>query len=218
MMNQSIGDVSWHFSYDHDVGKALNAEEYQVQQDVVLNQMGPHVTMKAVVEKQKLDSSQPVTEEGQGHLKGDQDAQLHSPSPTLPNSTSPLHMDSEIKAQGEQLFEILQMFKQATTSPLSTSVLETPSHKVISQEVRNNFLGGSPDKQRKIPRLSAKSSKGKYVLKLAQDLIAKKCGIVQDEDSLEETTLQQYLDMYKKPLPNSSMQAILKLPEVAAEK
>jgi hypothetical protein len=41
---------------------------------------------------------------------------------------------------------------------------------------------------------------------------------VQDEDSLEETTLQQYLDMYKKPLPNSSMQAILKLPEVAAEK
>jgi hypothetical protein len=52
---------------------------------------------------------------------------------------------------------------------------------------------------------------------LAQDLIAKKCGILQNEDSLEDQTLQQYLDMYKKPLPDSSMQAILNLSEVASE-
>jgi hypothetical protein len=70
----------------------------------------------------------------------------------------------------------------------------------------------------KSPRLSAKDLEGKTVLKLAQDPIAKRCGIVPNEESLDDTTLQRYLDMYKKPLPRTFMQAILKLSEVASEK
>jgi hypothetical protein len=126
-------------------------------------------------------------------------------------------MDSGTKAQGEQLFEVLQMFKLATSSPLSGSIVRTPAHKDISHEVRRFDSADSCDKQRKSPRISTKSSNGKSALRLAQDLIAKKCGILQDEESLEDQTLQQYLDMCKKPLPDSSMQAILKLSEVASE-
>jgi hypothetical protein len=48
--------------------------------------------------------------------------------------------------------------------------------------------------------------------------VAKKSGLLQPDDSLEDTTLQDYLDMYKKPLYDDSMQAILQLTEVAAEK
>jgi hypothetical protein len=59
---------------------------------------------------------------------------------------------------------------------------------------------------------------GKLVLKLAQDPMAKKCGILQPEDSLEGTTLQEYLDMYKKPISDDSMQAILQLTEVVVDK
>jgi sugar diacid utilization regulator len=64
----------------------------------------------------------------------------------------------------------------------------------------------------------AQGSRGKSAQKLAQDLVAKKCGILQSDDSLEDTTLQDYLDMYKKPLSDDSMQAILQLTEVAVEK
>jgi hypothetical protein len=48
--------------------------------------------------------------------------------------------------------------------------------------------------------------------------VAKKSGLLQPDDSLEDTTLQDYLDMYKKPLYDDSMQAILQLTEVAVEK
>jgi hypothetical protein len=42
-----------------------------------------------------------------------------------------------------------------------------------------------------------KNSKGKSILKLAQDLVARKYGIVPEEKTLDNMTLQQYLDMYK---------------------
>jgi hypothetical protein len=81
------------------------------------------------------------------------------------------------------------MFKQATSSPLLGSIFKTPVHKTISQEVRSTFGVGTTDNH----------------------------SIVVDEDSLDDITLQQYLDIYKKPLPDSSMQAILKLSEVVTE-
>jgi hypothetical protein len=127
-------------------------------------------------------------------------------------------MDLGTRAQGEQLIEVLQLFKQATTSPLSGSILKTHAHKVIPQEVRSIKEIANSNPHRKSPRLSAKGSKGKIVLKLAQDLIVKKCGIVPNEESLDDTTLQQYLVMYKKHVPDTSMQAILKFSKVASEK
>jgi hypothetical protein len=53
---------------------------------------------------------------------------------------------------------------------------------------------------------------------LAQDLVAKKCGILEEDQSLEAMTLQNYLDHYKQPLTDYSLEAIQKLTEVVVEK
>jgi hypothetical protein len=55
-------------------------------------------------------------------------------------------MDFGTKARGEQLFEVLQMFKQATSSPLSGSIFRTPAHKDIANEVRRFDSVDSCDK------------------------------------------------------------------------
>jgi hypothetical protein len=55
-------------------------------------------------------------------------------------------------------------------------------------------------------------------VKLAQDLVAEKCGILQEERSLDAMMLQQYLDLYKQPMSEQSLEAIQKLTKVAVEK
>jgi hypothetical protein len=168
---------------------------------------------KAITQTTHLDQSGVQGNLEELPLSAEQKTQTNN----APETSSPVHMDSGTKAHGEQLFQVLQMFKQATSSPLSGSILRTPTHKTIVNDTKRIVSADSCDKQRKSPRISAKSSNGKSALRLAQYLIAKKCGIIQNEDSLEDQTLQQYLDMYKKPLPDSSVQAILKLSEVASE-
>jgi hypothetical protein len=74
------------------------------------------------------------------------------------------------------------------------------------------------DNLRKSPMLSGRINKGKSVVNLAQDLVARKCGIIQEEENLDDMTLKDYMNMYKKPLSKDSMGAILKLTEVAQEK
>jgi hypothetical protein len=76
------------------------------------------------------------------------------------------------------------MFKQATTSPLSSFLLETPKHKANNKFQASDKRGGS-DKPRKSHRLNGNDSKGKSMLKLAQDLVVKKCGIIQDDEALD---------------------------------
>jgi hypothetical protein len=49
-------------------------------------------------------------------------------------------------------------------------------------------------------------------------MLAKKWGILEEEKGLEDITLQQYVDMYRKPLSQSAMMAIRKLTDVAAMK
>jgi hypothetical protein len=41
---------------------------------------------------------------------------------------------------------------------------------------------------------------------------------MQEDETLEGMTLQQYIDMYKQPLSENSRETILKLSEVAMEK
>jgi hypothetical protein len=71
---------------------------------------------------------------------------------------------------------------------------------------------------RKSPRLQKKNNSGKAVIKLAQDLVAKKCGIIHNDESLDQMTLKKYLDLYQQPLTDKYMEAILKLTEVAVDK
>jgi hypothetical protein len=67
---------------------------------------------------------------------------------------------------------------------------------------------------RRSPRMKKKASKDKLLIKMSQELIAKKCGLLNEEKEMEDMTLQQYLDMYKQPLNEESLKAIEKLTEI----
>jgi hypothetical protein len=71
---------------------------------------------------------------------------------------------------------MLSMFKQSTSTPLSGFVLQTPQHKA---DPPSNYLPLDGEKEKgpwRSPRLMKKNSSEKGIFKLAQDLIAKKCG------------------------------------------
>jgi hypothetical protein len=79
----------------------------------------------------------------------------------------------------------------------------------------------SVDKQisrRKSPRLHEQTSKGKTIIKKAQELVAKKCGILGEEQEMDSTTLQQYVNMYKHPLSGQTIEAISKFSEITEDK
>jgi hypothetical protein len=84
----------------------------------------------------------------------------------------------------------------------------------LTHDSQGEGEGGS----RKSPRLKEKNKAGKTITKVAQELVAKKCGIISDKEPLDGMTLQQYMDLYKQPLTEQSMEAILKLAEVALKK
>jgi hypothetical protein len=43
-------------------------------------------------------------------------------------------------------------------------------------------------------------------------------GVLKEEEVIDRMTLQQYLDLYKQPLNEQAIDAIIKLTEVASEK
>jgi hypothetical protein len=67
------------------------------------------------------------------------------------------------------------------------------------------------------PRFQNKEDKNKPILKKAQELMARMCGILEEEKELDSMTLQQCLNMYKNPLSYEALEAITQLSEVAAE-
>jgi hypothetical protein len=117
------------------------------------------------------------------------------------NQNSPTRMDQEIQQQ-----EMMRLFKQTTTEPISEFILQTPQYKKTKTHKQTHPTVDDELVQRKSPRLKGKINNGKTVVKLAQDLIAKKCGISNTEELLDNMTLQQYF------------LAIIKLTEVAGGK
>lgn len=56
------------------------------------------------------------------------------------------------------------------------------------------------------------------MVKLAQEAIARKWGVIPENQVLDDITLQQYLDLYKKPLTDEAMEAINELSKVQQKK
>lgn len=169
------------------------------------------------------DSSQlqlDADKEQQPPISGAQDPQspANSPAPmeTACLTTSPHEMDPAIQEQGNDLQEVLHLFRSSTSAPLSIFVLETPKYKKEAPSANNSAQ--QQGKPRQSPRLKTKLSTGQSIVKMAQNLVAKKCRIVQEDQSLDNLTLQQYLDMYKKPLTKEVVEAITTLTEVADKK
>jgi hypothetical protein len=129
---------------------------------------------------------------------------------------SPTKMDFETREQGKEMHEVLKLFKTTTTSPMSSCILQMPKHKRRIVEDSPKSVQGT---QRRSPRLSAKKKPtGKSIVRLAKEFVAKKCGIAQEDEPLDDMILQQYMSMYKEPLSDSSMAVILKLTKVTEEK
>jgi hypothetical protein len=76
------------------------------------------------------------------------------------------------------------------------STLYSNPHKLKNQKVK--------DKQKLAahcsPRFKNSSRKQKSAVKMAQEVLAKKWGILNIDNELEEITLQQYMNIYRKPL------------------
>lgn len=87
--------------------------------------------------------------------------------PAYPAPVSPHNMDPSIQQQGRELHEVLSMFRNATTMPLSSCILPTPAHKSRADVVTVGKEESTPGARRESPRLKAKGIKGKNVIKMA---------------------------------------------------
>jgi hypothetical protein len=67
-------------------------------------------------------------------------------------------------------------------------------------------------------RLKENATKSKPIIKLAQELVVKKWGVLQEDKDLDSMTMKQYMDMYNQHLNEESIEAIEKLTEVAIDK
>jgi hypothetical protein len=96
--------------------------------------------------------------------------------------------------------------------------MQTPKHKsredigsattgAISRSCKGKAQGSRP-----------KNSAGKTMIKRAHELIAKNYGFLEEGKELDNMTLQQYLNMYKNPLSEETMEVIIKLTQVTEEK
>jgi hypothetical protein len=115
-----------------------------------------------------------------GVISGDETQAEKGAEPPVVNqaqSISPTTMDPSIQHQGKELQEMVCLLWQTTTEPLSQAILNTPKHKKQTNEDEPIQKLKREFKQRKSPMLQAKSS-DKSVIKLAQDLVPKKCGII----------------------------------------
>jgi hypothetical protein len=90
---------------------------------------------------------------------------------------------------------VLKKFKEAVTKPLEPCLLMTPTSKSFAKEEQNEERKWSPIPKTKLKK---QTSTIKMVLK--------------------ELTMQQYLDIYKKPTSPSALEAIKKLSKIAERK
>lgn len=132
---------------------------------------------------------------------------------------SPERMGLEIQSEGQELQEVLRLFKESTAWPISDAILSTPLHKLKALIVRKEQVEEVAEKhivkQRKSPRLKGRLSSGKPVIKMAKELVAKECGVIKENQKLDSMTLQQYINLYRCPLTKGSVQVIMKLTEEA---
>jgi hypothetical protein len=114
------------------------------------------------------------------------------------------------------------LFMQNVTKPLSTPLLHLPETTQPEPSVQIVSKQSKEGKQRLAtrcsPRFKNHGDKRKLSIKLAQEVLAKKWGILDVDKDLENLTLQQYVDIYRKPLSHSAMMAGQKLTEVAVMK
>jgi hypothetical protein len=102
-------------------------------------------------------------------------------------------------------------FQNLVTAPAGAIPTALPSHPSCGARP---FCCRDPES----PRIKQNNKKRKTTIKMAQEVLAKKWGILEVEEELEDITLQKYIDIYRKPLSQPSLMAIKQLTEVAEMK
>lgn len=180
----------------------------------------PEVSMTAVSSAQKNQKKQTAANE---NTAVDMLFQKFSPEGPL-NHNDQANSNTELGTQDSANNEPpttndnqdpVTQFKQSITSMLPSPILQAPTTK-LGTTTSGNEAPTSPGEMRN-PRLKS-NGKQKPVMWMAQELIAKKWGVLQPEQDLESRTLQVYLDKYKEPLTEEKMEAIKTLSAVAAKK
>lgn len=146
----------------------------------------------------------------------DQDTNPTIQSDTTTHNLSIIPHDTHEAASKESGHRAkLNLLHAEITLNKTPPVLETPMSKKSGTAATRSLqpING----ERRSPRLKS-NEKQKPAIKLAQELLAKKWGILQPEQDLEERTLQQYLDTYKTPLDDNKMEAIKALSVVTTKK
>jgi hypothetical protein len=70
---------------------------------------------------------------------------------------SPTTMDLEIQQQGLKLQEMMRLFKQTTTEPICSFILQTPHHKLDKAQVQTHLAEDDGLRKRESPRLKGKT-------------------------------------------------------------
>jgi hypothetical protein len=76
---------------------------------------------------------------------------------------SPQIIDQDIQEQGKELHELLSLFKQANSEPLSAFVLQTPQQKLMQIAAHPSLENVDASVLRSSPRLEKKYGKGKNI-------------------------------------------------------
>jgi hypothetical protein len=124
--------------------------------------------------------------------------------------------------QSQETPDTLASFERATTRPLTPPLLQLPpstrTDEVVKQIEQPKNKERSKSATRSSPRFKNNAKKRKPAIQLAQEMLAKKWAILDVEKEMEDLTLQQYINIYRKSLSQATIMAVRKLMEVAKMK
>jgi hypothetical protein len=129
--------------------------------------------------------------------------------------SAPSRLIFKSKSRGESFKNCCRCSNRPTRSHCQLSFYKLLSTKLIPQ--KNKSLPRRVHRlfQGRVLGFRGSPPKGKTIIEKAQPLVARKCGILEDDQELDHLTLQQYIDMYQKPLSNQTLVAMAQLAEVS---
>jgi hypothetical protein len=135
--------------------------------------------------------------------------------------TSIAAMDTQSDPADATLDPLLS-FKHKVIKMLPEALLPLPTSQTLTHAAETLEEHGRGEKHKQATRCSPKIKrnikKHKPAVKLAQEVLAKKWGILDVDKEMEELTLQQYIDLYRRSLSQHAIAAVRKLTEVAEMK
>jgi hypothetical protein len=134
------GEIECQYLQSSVLAASTEENEENVEEDVGGCKENHDQQVEVTKQNNVDDSVQPTSSVMGCHEQHEEVARPTSEPPPTGESTpapvSPILMDPGTQEQGHELQEMLRLFKQTTTSPLSSYILQTPKHKMPSKEAR----------------------------------------------------------------------------------